>query len=263
MTNKTPKKKTTPFARAKKHYTLFMVLLTLVVVFAFLEPTLKRLLEGSWTRGKFNYVWTLSLDVHALMGYGFLLLFCVQYALGFFPPKKPSWRGAHKLFGRLILFVFIPAFAIANIWLVMERSSTIPSESSVIFRQYRPMIRFIMYQLLGFFLFFLARSYWAIRKRDVLLHVDSIVLAYTFAAAVAIMRLFYFLFWLIRGGSPFSLPGMYFLSAAFVLLLFLVLFSLVGRLKENKYPLVAIFVFNVLMAILGSSYYSFWDLPKT
>ena len=76
--------------RAKKVYKYFFIATALIVFFIFFEPTLHRLAEGEWVRGRFHYVWTLSLDIHAVLGYLFVMLVMVQVLMGYRQKSKPN-----------------------------------------------------------------------------------------------------------------------------------------------------------------------------
>jgi hypothetical protein len=159
-----------------------------------------------------------------------------------------------------LLYAVIPVFAVFSAWLIYERSTTIPREQAVIFRQYIEMAFVVLSELLLFFVAFSIRAGWAIRRGDVLTHIDSILMAFMMAAGIAIIRMWYFLFWTFSGAAPFSIIGMFFVTMATILILLILVFSLVGRLRENVKALSLLAVVTVLIAVLGAPYYEFLDV---
>ncbi len=246
--------------RAKKVYKYFFIATTLIVLFVFFEPTLNRLAEGEWIRGRFHYVWTLSLDIHAVFGYLFVMLVMVQVFMGYRQKSKPNLTPFHRKLGKLLFYIIIPAFALTGAWVSIERSTTIPPELSVIFRRDRMMGRIALFQLLVFFLWYAVRSLRAIKRRDVPSHLDAILGAFVLASGIAVIRFLYFLFWATRGGAPFSVVGMYLITVFIMCVQLGVAYRLAGRFQQNKMPLFCLAAVTILYAVLGANHYDFMDV---
>lgn len=246
--------------RGWRGYRALLIVTTVMIVLVFGEPTLHRVTGGPWRRGRFTYVDTLSLDVHAVLGYVFLLCVLTQVWLGFRQVRRRVPSRVHMRLGPWLALAIIPLFIGSAAWVVLDRSTTISPELSVIFKAHRPMARAALAELLLFSSVFVARAVVAIRRGDVETHVDSIVGAYTVTSGVVLIRFLYFLFWTIRGGSPLSVMGMFFLTMVVVLGVLILAYRHAGRLRANRVPLIALGVVTVLLAVLGAPYYAMMDV---
>lgn len=246
--------------RVKKVYAYFFVAMNLIILSVFFEPTLRRIVEGIWVRGRFNFAWTLSLDIHALVSYAFLLLVSVQVFFGYKQAKRPSFRQSHSRLGYFLFYFLFPAFILANIWVVLDRSLTIPLEESVGFRVSPTFTAILMLEVPVFLTWFTIRGFYALKQRDIVTHVDSILGAFMYAGIVAVLRFLYSIIWATRGTSPLSGVAMGFLSIAVVTGSLALAYYLAGRLRQNKITLLAIIVVTALLAILGSGSYTILDV---
>ncbi|MFT4628519.1 MAG: uncharacterized membrane protein YozB (DUF420 family) [Myxococcota bacterium] len=248
-----------PLARLTRSYRVVMGLMFTVIFMVFSEPTLGRLVNGVWSRGRFEYVSTLSLDVHAALGFSFVGLVFAQLVLGYQLVGSGRGRQAHTRLGRTLLFAVIPVFLLGAGWVSLDRSTTIAPEVSVIFKHHRPVVRWALFTLIGFTAFFSVRAYLSIRRGDVAAHIDAVLGAIVLASGIAIIRFLYVVFWAIRGGSPFSVVGMYFLTVVVVFALLAGAYAAAGRLKQNSGPLALLVGVNLLLAVAGTGRYTFLD----
>ncbi len=251
---------TTPSIRAGwTHYRTLAAVTVAVILLVFIEPTARRLLDGQWQRGRFVYVSTTSLDVHALMGYTFLVLVVAQVWLGWRQARSGRPCSLHGRLGRALVFAVIPAFVAVGMWVVLDRSTSIAPEVSVIFKHHRPVARVALFELLGGTLWLVIRSVRAIARGDLDGHVDAFLAAFMFASAIAYIRFFYFLFWAIRGGCPLSVVGMFFVSVAVVLGLLCLVYARAGRLRANRLPIMVLAGCTLALALGGWSHYTMLD----
>ncbi len=244
--------------RGRRSIQVLFAVLMMVTLLVFWEPSVERIVEGQWRRGRFLYAHTLSLDVHALMGLAFLIALGSQLVLGLRNTTTRA-RRMHRRLGRALFFVIIPVFILTAAWVVLDRSTSIAPSLSVIFKHHRLMARVALVELLGFVAFLFARSYWAIRRGNVPAHVDSIVGAFMVASAIIVIRFLYAFIWAIWGGSPFSVMGMFFVTVLLVVLVLTLVYGLAGRLYENRHVLGSLILVTAAIALLGHSYYDLLD----
>ncbi len=233
-------------------YTIAFAVNTALILFVFAEPTLHRLLQGIWQRGRFPYTWTLSLDVHALAGFTFLVAVIAQVALGLRMGERSPLRRNHRRLGRVLILGLVPAFLAITAWAIFDRSTTIPPEKSNIFITARPFMRGALSILILLIGGHAARAYLTIRRGDVRSHLDAILSLYLVAGGIALIRLLYFVAWMIWSRSPLSVPSMFFLTVALMTGVFALTFALAGRLRENLWGIAVFLALVVVLAVTGA-----------
>ncbi|VAW38162.1 hypothetical protein MNBD_CHLOROFLEXI01-326 [hydrothermal vent metagenome] len=246
----------TDLTKAKRVYAVFTVTMTILILAIFFEPTVSRLFEGIWQRQEVVFVWTFSLDVHATLGFLFIFMFILQFFFGYQQSKWPQLKRYHRRLGSAMFYVVIPLFILADIWVVIHRSTAIAPEQSVVFGQDRLMVVILILEILLFMAWYIIRSFQAVKQKDYPSHLDNIFAAYMMAGGIALFRFLFAILWATFGTSPISFVGVFFVTCALTLMLLILAFSLVGRLKQNRFPLFVFVIANVLVAILGAGNYS-------
>ena len=80
---------------------------------------------------------------------------------------------------------------------------------------------------------FLTRGYIAVRQKNYLKHMDSMLGAFIFIGIAATVRLVYFLFHVEYGYVPVSAAVLLFVSVMIIFFKLLLFYALAGRLKQN------------------------------
>jgi hypothetical protein len=238
--------------RIPRAYAAAFAVNTLLILFVFAEPTLRRLALGVWQRGRFPYTWTLSLDVHAVAGFAFLFAIVAQAKLGARMAKHRRLRRTHRRLGRLLILGLVPVFLAITAWAIFDRSTTIPPEKSNIFITARPFMRGALAILILLIGGHAARAYLTIRRGDVRAHLDAILTLYLVAGGIALIRLLYFIAWMIWSRSPLSVPSMFFLTVALMTGVFVLTFALAGRLRENLWGIAIFLALVIVLAVTGA-----------
>ena len=246
--------------RVKSIYPYFFILMFAIILFVFFEPTIRRLSEGAWIRGRFVQAWTLSLDIHAIVAYGFLALIGIQFFFGHQQTRFAAFKIGHAKLGKVLFYFVIPALLLVNFWVVFDRAFNIAQEDSVIFRSNRIFAIILMTEILVFVAWYAIRSLRALREGDIITHIDSVLGLLMCAGIVAVIRFLYAIFWAIRGGSPFSAAGMFFLSISLVVVMLALAHALAGRFAQNRMSLLAIVLVTILLAVAGAGHYTFMDV---
>ena len=239
-------------------YRWFVGFNVLMVLFIFAEPTITRVFKGAWQRGRFVFENTISLDIHALFGYAFVLFFVGQTALGFRLPRRARLAPIHRNLGRAFVFAAAPLFIIVGVWMIIDRGLGLPPESTVVFRKHAVALIIELAQVLALVTVYLARGWLAIRRRDLTAHVDAMMTAFIAAAMIAGIRLVYAVIWMF-GDSPFSVSGVYFITVAATALELTAAYAMVGRLRKNAWSLALLVGSTALVAAAASPWYSIWD----
>ena len=260
LTKNVPVAGVDPLKRTKVIYAFVIIEFTLMVLLVFAEPTLKRLAAGEWSRGRFLFFPTLSLDVHGLVSFSYLFLMLGQMMLGFLHGRSTTLRRWHQRLGRFLYFGLIPVFFLAGIWVSADRALNIPTERAVVFKVDPGASLGGLVVLVLVCLAALIRSYRAIKKRDVRTHMDAIFATFAMASAVAIIRFVYLLFWLTRGGSPFSIMGSYAITMVVIFTHMLLAYHLAGRLKENARAVGMYLLVFIVYFVAAMPYYTIWDV---
>ncbi len=237
--------------RAKKVYQFFFIELIGIIILVFLEPTFQRVIEGVWARFRLIFVWTLSLDVHAVIAYLFLILFMVQLFWGYQQTKNSGLKQYHARLGYFLMYVIIPFFILAGAWAVLDRATTIPSEESVMFRSNVTLTVIGMIHILVFLAWYTIRSFTALKQNDILMHIDSVLGIFMMASIVAVIRFMHFVFQILPEGSPFTVAGLFFITMPFILGQLALAYYLTGRLRQNRVPLLAQTFVVIIFAIVG------------
>ncbi len=243
-------------------YTPFFAGATAIILLVFSEPTFRRLAGGHWQRGKYVYKDSVSLDVHATVGYLFVGAFILQIVWGRRQRLHESARRLHARLGKALFAVVVPAFVLAAAWVVADRSTSIAPEDSVIFQVDRVMGRVVLGELLVFTSFFFGRAALAIRAGDVPRHVDAVLGAFMMASAIAVIRFLYSAIWATGAGSPFSVIGMYFITVTIVVGAMAVAYGRAGRFAENRRTLAGLVAVTVATGILCMPLYDFMDVTS-
>ena len=244
--------------RSKKVYKYFFVEMTLIILIVFFEPTFRRLAQGGWQRGKYPYEWTLSLDVHAAVAFLFLFLILIQLFLGYQQAKNPSLKSNHVRLGNTLFYVIIPLFLLANLWVTFGRFLTTNLEESILYRD-SPMIAILaIVEILAFLLWYVIRSFKAIKQGDVLLHLDGIFGAFLILSGFPFIRFLFAIVWSVQDVAPFTVTGGLFITLAIIFGHLVLGYFLAGRLRQNFTPLVTLVIVSAALAILGADYYIFW-----
>lgn len=239
-------------------YRWFLLFNVVMVLFIFAEPTIARLTEGNWKRGHFVFENTVSLDSHAAFGYFFVLLFVAQSVLGFSLLKRERLAALHRALGRLFVFGAAPLFIFIGVWMILDRGLGLPPERTVVFRRDTIGLIIELIQVMALVAFFLGRGWLAIRKRRLAVHVDAMMTAFIAAAMIAGIRLVYAVIW-IFGESPFTVSGVYFITAALTTLELAAAFALVGRLRQNLWALLLLAGSTLLVILVAWPWYGIWD----
>ncbi|MCA9719134.1 MAG: hypothetical protein H6713_16570 [Myxococcales bacterium] len=247
-----------PTAPAVGPYRWFLLFNVVMVLFIFAEPTIARLTEGAWKRGHFVFENTVSLDSHAAFGYLFVLLFVTQSVLGFSLLRRARLVSAHRALGRVFVFGAAPLFIAIGVWMILDRGLGLPPERTVVFRRDAIALIIELIQVMTLVAIFLGRGWLAIRRRRLTAHVDAMMAAFISAAMIAGIRLVYAVIWMF-GDSPFTVSGVYFITAALTTLELAAAFALVGRLRENRFALALVAGSTVLVIVAASPWYSVWD----
>jgi len=240
-------------------YTPYFVAATAVILIVFFEPTARRLAGGHWQRGKYVYQDSLSLDVHAVIGFTFVAAFVIQIILGRRQRAHDSARRLHEKLGKLLIILVVPLFVGTAAWVVADRSTSIAPELSVIFKVDREMGRVVLGELLVFTSFFFVRAWLAIRDGDVARHVDAVLGAFLMASAIATIRFLYSAIWATGAGSPFSVIGMYFITVAIVVGAMALAYARAGRFAANRRVLAGLVAVTVATGLLCMPLYDFMD----
>lgn len=252
----TPAPDTAPGAMVRSQlpraYRIAFVVNTALILFVFTEPTLHRLVQGIWQRGRFPYTWTLSLDVHALAGFAFLIAIVSQASLGARMGARSRLRRSHRGLGRALILGLVPVFLTITAWTIFDRSTTIPPERSNIFITARPFMRGALAILILLIGGHAARAYLTIRRGDVRAHIDAVLTLYLVAGGIALIRLLYFVAWMIWSRSPLSVPSMFFLTVALMTGVFILTFALAGRLRENLWGVAVFLALVIVLAVTGA-----------
>ncbi|MCL9685642.1 DUF2306 domain-containing protein [Legionella maioricensis] len=204
--------------RVRIVYAIATVETSLLILLIFMQPVYTRLVGGIWDRYGSLLKWTLSLDVHVLFAIPFLLLLILQFILGFIQKPGQVSNRIHRRLGLFIL-LYTPVFLAITIWNVSVRVPYL-------------LLQLTFYFVIIYIVFFLIRGYRAIKNKDYLKHMDSMLGAFVLSGIAATARLVYPLYILIYGHIPIS--AIWLISTAIFLYtkLFLI-YALAGRLKQN------------------------------
>ena len=247
-----------PRAKIPWPYRVVFAANLVMIVFVFAEPTWSRLTQDTWRRGRFVWDWTLSLDVHAVLGYAFLLVVALQILTGF-RRAKGAGGARHPLVGKMFVYGGLPLFVVMGLWVIVERGFLLDG-ASILFAQDGSFIALEMLHVLGLMAVFTVRAVRAIRAGEVLSHVDGMLAMFLSAGILATIRFIYALIWMV-GTNPFSIGATYFAACGLTLLELAAVWALAGRLRENRTPLLILGGTSLALAVLGSPLYSIWDAP--
>ncbi len=239
-------------------YRWFFGVNLLIIVLVFAEPTIARLTRGQWQRGTFVFENTLSLDAHALFGYVFVLIVITQAITGFAQGGRARLQPVHRRLGRVILLVGGPLFVGVGVWMIFDRGLGLPPGRTIVFRKHGPVLIAELVQVMALVVFFLARGWLAIRRRDVPAHVDAMLTAFIVAGMIAMIRFEYALIWLFTT-CPLSVSGMYFLTVLVTAVELGVAFWLSGRLRANAWAIAVLVGTSLALGLIASPWHSIWD----
>ncbi len=191
---------------------------SLLILLIFFQPVYMRLVYGIWDRYGSLLQWTLSLDVHVLLAIPFLLLLMMQFVLGFTQKPGHISNRFHRILGTFIL-LYTPIFLAVTVWNVAVRVPYL-------------VLQLTFYIVIVSIVFFLIRGYRAVRNKNYLKHMDSMLGAFVLSGIAATARLVYPLYISIYGHIP--LAAVWLICTAVILYtkLFLI-YALAGRLKQN------------------------------
>lgn len=217
-------------------YAIAAIETSLLIIVVFIQPVFTRMAQNSWQRYGSLVEWTLSLDVHVALAIPFLILFMIQFSLGLLQKPGNLINKIHRTLGKIIL-LYTPIFLITSIWNVYVRVPPL-------------LLQLLFYIVITSIAYFLIRGFIAIRQKNYLKHIDSMLGAFILSGIAATARLVYTVFYLKYG-------SLYVTTAAWLLITSLVLYSklflfyaLAGRVKQNTsiiliqlLPIVLIFSF--------------------
>jgi len=83
---------------------------------------------------------------------------------------------------------------------------------------------------------------------------------YVIACTVALYRFLYFIFWMTRGGSPFSIVGMFIITILMVIGQLVLAYYLGHQLKENRALLDTMLSLIITYTVLGAPFFCFMDV---
>lgn len=191
---------------------------SLLILLVFMQPVYMKLVHGVWDRYGTQINPTLSLDVHVLFAIPFLLLVMLQIFLGFI--QKPG-HAANKLHRRLgsFLLLYTAVFLIITLWNLLVRIDYIVIQLGLFF-------------IIVYVVFFMLRGYRAIKYKDYLKHVDSMMGVFVLSGIAANSRLIGAIYLLIYGHIP-NLAFWSLISIAVIISKLLLIYALAGRLKQN------------------------------
>jgi len=256
-----PNTHSTISTRAKWIYGALTFMNILLTCMVFWDAVYSRLAFGEWRRGKYLYVNTLSLDIHATIGAIFILVISAQFVLGYFAVRSKA-TSIHRMIGRGLLYCVLPLFMMSALWASVDRSANIPPEKSVIFKHNVPLLVFFLVTLLLMAGYFLVVSAHAIRRGDVSLHLDTMVAAITMFAGIVWIRFLYILYWKLIGPTPFTIMGMAMNTAIIVSAMLIGAYALAGRLAANRQGIIVLLAWVALFLIGLQPFYDYFD-PKS
>jgi hypothetical protein len=158
---------------------VFVAISLLVIATAFSYPVWYLLTEGIWKTVRHTYSpGYILLSVHAGLAAMMLTLFLVQF--GLVARRGLAYDGhrrLHKLLGRFYLFVGGPAFAATACWIAVYNEQGFDDVSVM-----------LITLAVFWFLVFAGLAWRAIRRRDVSMHFDWIVMSFVLISIAALIR---------------------------------------------------------------------------
>lgn len=192
---------------------------TLSIFLIFSQPMYVRVVHGIWQRWGNPFPWTLSLDVHVFTALIFLILMMWQVTLGLLQKPGNTANKIHPILGRII-FAYAVIFLSVAIWNIHVRVTN-------------TLLFVVLYDVIFFIILFFINGYIAIRQKNYLKHVDSMVGVFIFSGVAAILRIIYIDFVLMYGHLPISNAFLFLITGSILVGKLFFYYALAGRLKYN------------------------------
>lgn len=236
------------FTRMKTVYFLAALEITLIIILVFSRSLYHRFVYSNWELSSQHVEHVLALDCHVVTVLLFFFLMTAQFMLGLFLKPGSASSKIHRVLGKILLGFSI-IFIAAAVWNTATRYFD------------NTLINLTFYFDLVFISMFLARGVIAIKKKNYVKHMDSMLGAYVILGRAAIGRLLFFFLILYYHGKTVPLSGatLMLMASLFTYLHLIVFYALAGRLKQN-FMLIAI-----QLAVYGVIYtyypWTFYNTP--
>lgn len=245
---KNPNPLTDKLTRIRMVYSIAAAEIILLIAFIFWQPIYIRLTKGVWQRFGMHMPWTLSLDVHVTCAMIFFILITTQIILGLSQRRGNIANKIHPVLGKITLS-FAPIFLAAAGWNVYARMNLEGQFDILPFTLFIATIIFIA--------LFLLRGYLAIRKKNYLLHVDSMMGAFVLTAVAATVRFIMLIFYLIYHRLPETTDGFLLISSLALIANLALFYLLAGRIRQNIITILAMTTTVILIySIFPWHYYA-------
>lgn len=238
-----------------------VVILTVIILLVFHEPTLLRLAGEPWQRRGYTYGHTTSLDVHAVVGFALLGTLLVQMVAGLTAVLQGRAGRLHRRLGRVLTRVILPVFVLSTAVAIVDRAVRLPVEKAVLFEPFRMPVVVLLLGVLGLVAHFGRAAWRRIRDGDVGGHMDAVLMMFLVITSIAQFRLNYVFCDLLWGHVPVTVPGMYAVSALMVIVAGLLAAALAGRLAAMRRDFLAAALVNLVGVAAVAPFVNFVKTP--